>query len=781
MSDLRQYYQDRADAITTGDGKNTYITPQGVEVRNFFSPAIDLAKDVGAGIAEGAESLAAGLVLGAENINKAVDAILPGDPMQTIAKVSSDALQSVGVPEFRPEIGEGVGDQMIAGVAQALPGMIPAIRFLKGLGAVPGLVTEMAGGFIGDMLTTGKDDATGLIELIDMIPLEQMPAVTKAMTDFITSEDGTIDELNARLVGSVPGLVLGPAVEALGKLIVAAKKAGMPVVQDLIATMVERYKAGKSPVPMGMSIENVSERPMDNLLGPQLSGPGGDVVPGQSIDVTLENAWLDQTSGKIGVQGSANVLDDAPLSYKHKPVHQWSANDFEQVGNALGIERLGPASAPSEVSLMDGRTVNIPGGLDGKFTYYDMLTIKAQGIDASQLPEKFHAELQKKMSRSLMIEKLTDEQVWAGLAFGMTSPNNPLFPNQLAMSRLRGKGAIDELANSITWKFGDEVNPDVRADADRAIAAKFGLNAGEQGGLGVRGTQNYTRVAEMAQLFKENPEFFRRKRGEDWPDFAERVFSQVAGLRAKTGSFSVVFQDPLEAGVSAIDRHMARLFHDQILTTPAERLAWQKRTIDLFNARMKKAGNSRRAKTMNDIPDGMIGEMILSEVGKTASPKFRMADGSKNPNVPDRFYETDWIKEPAQIEMMGKQYKAALKQNQQEALKHGLGIFSSQWMLWDRMRRRLEPHENMFPGLERLPRMDMEQARLADKTHLETGHKDYTKEFVDEKGQVVQNPTDLEKEALTSRLRPTKPIDNPARLAYFAFPFGLMMMQGEEQ
>lgn len=40
-------------------------------------------------------------------------------------------------------------------------------------------------------------------------------------------------------------------------------------------------------------------------------------------------------------------------------------------------------------------------------------------------------------------------------------------------------------------------------------------------------------------------------------------------------------------------------------------------------------------------------------------------------------------------------------------------MFSSQWMLWDRIRGRLEPHEVLFPGLEKLPRMNMPQMRRA--------------------------------------------------------------------
>lgn len=702
----------------------------------LIDEALDVAGDIGQGLLQGAAR-------GAHNINK----LIPG--ASQLEDMATGLVQDAGIDPYIDEP-QGIAGKMASGVGQALPGMIPFVSALKAAGYGP-LMADVLGGFLGDFVTSGKDEAQGLADLVGMIPGEQAAGVSSAIEQFITSDDATIEDFNSRLVGALPGVVLAPALDGIGKLVVAAKNSG--VAQDFIEEL--------KNMPVGLSIKDVSGQPIDEVLGPVQ--PQGVV----DLNTRVENAWLDDASS-VGVQGTMDVADDVQLSYNFKPVQEWTPEDFAAAGNELGIERLGPASAPSPMKLSDGREVNIPGGLDGKFTYYDMLTIKSQGIDASQIPEEVHAQLQKKMSRSLMLDKLTDDQVWAGLAFGMTSPNNPLFPNQLAMSRLRGKGAIDKLADAIDWNFGDDVDTGVRAAKDKEIAAMFGLNAGAEGGLGVRGTQNYTRVAEMAKLFKENPQFFRRRKGEDWPEFAERVFSQVAGLKAKTGSFSIVFQDPLEAGVSAIDRHMGQLFKDKILSDPAERLKWQERAINLYNTRNKGKKNKAKAVTMNDLPNGFIGEMILSEVGKTSSPLFRTADGKINKNLPAWIQKTDWVREPKNAELMGTQYKAALRANQEEALKHGLGIFSSQWMLWDRMRRRLEPHENMFPGLEKMPRMTVDQARLADDAHRASGHKDYTKEVIDEK-------------AGEFRLRPTKYVDNPAKLAYFAFPGAFLLMQGEEE
>ena len=76
-------------------------------------------------------------------------------------------------------------------------------------------------------------------------------------------------------------------------------------------------------------------------------------------------------------------------------------------------------------------------------------------------------------------------------------------------------------------------------------------------------------------------------------------------------------------------------------------------------------------------------------------------------------------------------------------------------MNWDRIRRRLEPHENMFPGLEKLPAPSKEQLQGVLDQMTESGHKDYTK--------VPQ----MGSEGIDMRLNPTRPYLNPAAGAYF--------------
>ena len=44
-------------------------------------------------------------------------------------------------------------------------------------------------------------------------------------------------------------------------------------------------------------------------------------------------------------------------------------------------------------------------------------------------------------------------------------------------------------------------------------------------------------------------------------------------------------------------------------------------------------------------------------------------------------------------------------------------------MLWDRIRKRLEPHEILFPELEKLPRMSLDQMKQVDAELSKAGYK----------------------------------------------------------
>lgn len=487
-----------------------------------------------------------------------------------------------------------------------------------------------------------------------------------------------------------------------------------------------------------------------------------------------------------------------PVKFKGKLLSEWTDKDFEAYGKQFGVDNLGPESPPHMIKDMDGNEFNIPGGLEGNFTYYDLLKLKSQAINADRLEPALHTELAAKLGRTMTPANLTVEQIFNGMLFGLTSPNQPLLPNQMAASRLKvgSMADIERLADMIPWQVGDQVDKKLRKRHDTAIAKAFGVQAQEKGGLGIKGSQDYTRAAEMAQLFRKNPEWFRLRDGEAWPDLVDRISSQVTGLGTKTGSFSSVWQNPAGAQVSAMDRHMAmRFFEDMFPAGTAERAAIEQEMAGRWNGHIdrrealekkladnkinkkkydQESGNiavtsdATRAKDLKDIlaqpaGDGFFTDVMLQKMG-AGEKKLNVREGTgpnsylrRNPRLSQGLQDTDWIVEPDKVKTASPLYRQALEVNAADAAQQGLSLFLSQWRGWDRQRRRLEPHENMFPGLEKLPRVSNDQLRAVLDAHRATGHLDYTKENLpNAKG---------ENEA---RLRPTRATDNPASLAFFS-------------
>ena len=453
--------------------------------------------------------------------------------------------------------------------------------------------------------------------------------------------------------------------------------------------------------------------------------------------------------------GSLNPLANETVTFRGKEPKDFTPEEWQAFGQHYQTDKpLGPLSPLQTFKDVRGNEFQIPGGLGGEWTYYDLLHMKANPINPANVDRQLHAEMQRKLGRTMTPTAPSDEQTWNGLVFGMTSPNNPLFPNQMTASRMRMRTPemIDDLANSIPWKPGEEVSAETRKTVSDAIAAKYQLHKGSEGGLGSRGTADYSRIGEMAQMFRDNPHFFRKQPNESWGQAVERISSQLPGLSMKTGSFGTVWQDPAHAAIAAIDRHMARELEKtgKLFADPAERTAWENRSVNLWNKREAKRvadqtkenvkkGSTREvaaadaAADWDDLmkksgSDGFIGEMLLDHVGDAKTPVFRKASGQVNPDIPTHLAKANWVREPESVFKMGAAYKRALDLNQQIAKENGLDLFMSQWMEWDRIRNRFEPHENMFPGLSRTPALSVGQMKGADLAHRETGHKTYGKD-----------------------------------------------------
>jgi hypothetical protein len=223
-----------------------------------------------------------------------------------------------------------------------------------------------------------------------------------------------------------------------------------------------------------------------------------------------------------------------------------------------------------------------------------------------------------------------------------------------------------------------------------------------------------------------------------------------------------VWQDPENAAISAIDRHMATLFRNDMFPDAQTQAAWEQNLIGRYNMERPDA----KVSTIDELQAapggrGMFVDAALAYVNNLPSAKTRVKKtGEFNERIPEAIRETNWISgEPTDMEMIQGPYVRALEANQARASQDGQGLFSSQWMLWDRIRNRLEPHEVLFPGLEKLPRMNMDQMRRVRQEHSDAG-------YMAAEGGV-------------------KPIQNPSRAAYFSLAplagLGLLGMTPEEQ
>jgi len=219
------------------------------------------------------ESTVAGAIIGAENINE----MIPGATW--LAEKAGAGLGALGEAldidlNLKPEIHDEWWNQLAAGIGQYLPGGIPAIRVMKGIQAGMGVtgrvLPEILGGLAGEYVVSSGREAEGLVKLIGMVPgevgEEYFKPFEKTLEDWLTDpETGDYKDLESRIFASVPGLVLGGAIEGLIRVAVKAKNSG--VATELIQTMKDRWSAGKSPIPAGMSIEDVGGQVRPSQVG----------------------------------------------------------------------------------------------------------------------------------------------------------------------------------------------------------------------------------------------------------------------------------------------------------------------------------------------------------------------------------------------------------------------------------------------------------------------------------------------------------------------------------
>lgn len=491
----------------------------------------------------------------------------------------------------------------------------------------------------------------------------------------------------------------------------------------------------------------------------------------------------DAVTGSGGRRAAREAAADLPDINK---VDDWKGSDFYRYGKAHGLDNLGPRDDDAwrkslrEYKTSDGRTITVPGGHNSSepFTYFDLAHLQAQGINPRNLPDEIHRGIHNRMMRSMEPGSLEPHQIFNQLAFAQVSPNQPLTPNLFALQGIAAKGPeeLSKWADRIPWRYDspNRPGPDERRAVSNAIVQELGLGAQGRGGLGVSGNADYTNIAELAQMVRDRPDWFRfrgageggRSDAENWSTFVERLMNQVPGLRAKTGSFGAVWQSPETAQISAIDRHMATLFGSDVFSGPQAQRIFT--TAAERHAAARDLPVARTPEELMTQPGGRgaFVDAAMQAIGRLPTAQYRNArTGEINERVPENL--RDWITEPEKVQMLGGPYVRGLEANaaraaQTPGLEPGSNqsIFANQWMNWDRQRQRLDPHLMMFPGLDRLPRMSPDLMQQRRTNYGDAGYFNYRD---------VNNPNDLP---------PVRSMSAPGRAAYWSIAPGAVVGGG---
>ena len=169
-------------------------------------------KDVGYGLAQG-------VMVGAQNINR----LVPGLP-QLLDRVDS-GMRSIGFPDTRMRAPESLTGALASGFGQAIPGIIPGVAALRAAGYGK-FAADVLGGLIGDFVTSSKEDAEGIADLIGMLEPKDADGVASALLEFIQDDNATFEDLKSRLVMAVPGGILTGAFGILARAAMKLKNLG---------------------------------------------------------------------------------------------------------------------------------------------------------------------------------------------------------------------------------------------------------------------------------------------------------------------------------------------------------------------------------------------------------------------------------------------------------------------------------------------------------------------------------------------------------------------------
>lgn len=367
------------------------------------------------------------------------------------------------------------------------------------------------------------------------------------------------------------------------------------------------------------------------------------------------------------------------------------------------------------------------------------------------------------------------------LKYGRRAPGVPRLRETFTAQDVE-KVTIQGLANMYPKDPSEPLTAEERKELTAKMKTFFNMQKMDEGGLGLAGSADITNIARFAKMYMMNPDFFMKKKTETWVNFLERVQNQVPGLSSKTGAFSIVWQDPGTAAISAMDRHMFRIFEKELFSDPEVKARFDEMLLTKWNSQVEAAENAKdkaahykkksvsvkegakRADNIDDVMaqykfgnvNAMFMETAFALMGAT-NVKYRYADGQVNPSISFNLKKTKFVVEPKTVQSISENYMRMLAINEEKARQAGLSVFMSQWALWDKARNRFEPHAMMFPGLHKLPRMSFTNLKRARAGHRDAGYMNSSSisKFNEQLGEI------------TKQMNPVKKAE-PGSLLYFS-------------
>jgi hypothetical protein len=203
---LLQYYEDRNRAKLANFPDKTFITRTGIDVDNFFDPAIDTVQEVGTDIGRG-------VMHGAnDGINEIVNALGLEGIAQKLEEILPLGTFDIAQPETLP-------GELAAGISRFTVGAVPAARLVGMLGVGNQMMRSAAWGAIADAITTPEDEQPIIVELtggLEEMSADERESIMGVVISGLEKTDSDPELLN-RLRSVPEGAIIGEGLGLLGR------------------------------------------------------------------------------------------------------------------------------------------------------------------------------------------------------------------------------------------------------------------------------------------------------------------------------------------------------------------------------------------------------------------------------------------------------------------------------------------------------------------------------------------------------------------------------------